>query len=66
MATYSMGFPLGNGIGALAWGFVIGAFGFPAPFIAALASMAGIAALVWLARAELLQPRPSAAAPGAG
>ena len=57
MATYSMGFPLGNGIGALAWGFVIGAFGFPVPFIAAL---------VWLARADLLRPRPSAAAPGAG
>jgi MFS family permease len=63
MATYSMGFPLGNGIGALSWGFVIGAFGFPAPFFVALLTMVGIAALVWAARADLLRRPPSATSP---
>jgi MFS family permease len=55
MATYSMGFPLGNGSGALLWGAVIAAFGFPAPWLVALLTMAGIAVLVWSARAELLR-----------
>lgn len=54
MATYSMGFPLGNGLGALLWGIVIGALGFPAPFLVALATMGGIAILVCTSRGELL------------
>ena len=57
MATYSMGFPLGNGVGALTWGLVITAVGFPAPFLLALGALACIAALVWSARAELLGVR---------
>jgi predicted MFS family arabinose efflux permease len=55
MATYSMGFPLGNGIGALLWGALIGAFGFPVPWIVALLTMAGIVALVWSERHDLLR-----------
>ena len=61
MATYSMGFPLGNGFGALLWGFVIGGLGFPAPFFVALLTMAGIAGLVWLSRADLFT-RPATGA----
>ena len=55
MATYSMGFPLGNGVGAITWGLVITAVGFPAPFLLALGVLAAIAALVWSARADLLR-----------
>jgi MFS family permease len=57
MATYSMGFPLGNGTGALVWGAVIAVLGFPVPWFLALLTMAGISALVWSARDELLRPR---------
>jgi MFS family permease len=59
MATYSMGFPLGNGFGALLWGFIIAAFGFPAPFLIAILTMIVLAALVWPARGGLLTPHPS-------
>jgi MFS family permease len=62
MATYSMGFPLGNGAGALLWGFLIGAFGFPVPWFVSLLTMAGIGVLVWTARRELLPPRQGPAA----
>jgi predicted MFS family arabinose efflux permease len=37
MATYSLGFQLGLGVGAVAWGLVIQLFGYPAPFVAAIA-----------------------------
>jgi MFS family permease len=57
MATYSMGFPLGNGFGALLWGVVIAALGFPAPFLVALLTMAAMAALVWWQREQLLPGR---------
>lgn len=60
MATYSMGFPLGNGSGALLWGAVIATFGFPAPWLVALLTMVGIVALVWSARDELMRPRRAA------
>jgi DHA1 family multidrug resistance protein-like MFS transporter len=36
MATYSMGFQLASGFGALLWGTLITAFGFPVPFLAAI------------------------------
>jgi predicted MFS family arabinose efflux permease len=61
MATYSMGFPLGNGAGAVLWGAVIGALGFPAPFVVASASMAAILALVYASRVDLLRRRTPAA-----
>ena len=57
MATYSMGFPLGNGFGALLWGVVIAALGFPAPFLVALLTMATMAALVWWSREQLMPGR---------
>lgn len=50
MATYSLGFQLGSGFGAAISGFIIGAFGFPAPFVVALVAMAVMAALVLSAR----------------
>jgi MFS family permease len=60
MATYSMGFPIGNGLGALAWGLVIGAFGFPAPFLLAAVVTASILILVRSGRAELFRrPQPA-------
>lgn len=59
MATYSMGFPLGNGAGALLWGTLISLFGFAMPWLVALLTMAGIAVLVWSARDELLATRPT-------
>jgi MFS family permease len=53
MATYSMGFPLGNGLGALAWGIVIATFGFPIPFVLAALITASILVPIWLGRVEL-------------
>lgn len=63
MATYSLGFQLGFGLGAAIFGFVIGAFGFPAPFLVGLVAMALMAGLVLSARGELLQRRPSLEVP---
>jgi predicted MFS family arabinose efflux permease len=54
MATYSLGYQLGFGLGSLSWGFVIAAAGFPAPFLIGLLSMAGIAFIVYHGRGELL------------
>jgi predicted MFS family arabinose efflux permease len=54
MATYSMGFPLGNGFGAVLWGTLIALLGFPAPFVVALLTMGAIGWLVWSARDQLL------------
>lgn len=53
MATYSMGYQVGLGLGAAAWGLLIDAYGFPSPFIAALLLQAVIAGLVVLRRSEL-------------
>jgi MFS family permease len=60
MATYSLGFQLGFGLGAAVFGFVIGAFGFPAPWFVGLLAMGGMALLVLSARGELLVRRPPA------
>jgi MFS family permease len=60
MATYSLGFQLGFGLGAAIFGFVIGAFGFPAPWFVGLVAMGGMALLVLSARKELLVRRPPA------
>jgi predicted MFS family arabinose efflux permease len=59
MATYSLGYQLGFGLGAAAWGVVIGALGFPAPFLIGLLAMAGIAFIVVNARRELLDQAPA-------
>lgn len=55
MATYSLGYQLGFGLGSLAWGLVISALGFPAPFLISLLPMAGIAFIVVYARGDLLR-----------
>ncbi|GAB2447586.1 hypothetical protein GCM10027062_31670 [Nocardioides hungaricus] len=36
MATYSMGYQLAAGLGALLWGTLISVLGFPAPFVVAI------------------------------
>jgi predicted MFS family arabinose efflux permease len=59
MATYSLGYQLGFGLGSLTWGFLIAAAGFPAPFLVGLASMAGIVFVVYHARGQLLGPTPT-------
>lgn len=56
MATYSLGYQLGFGLGSLVWGILISVAGFPAPFILGLMSMAGIALVVYVARRDLMQP----------
>jgi MFS family permease len=57
MATYSLGYQLGFGLGSLMWGILISAAGFPAPFLVGLVSMAGIAFIIFHARADLMQPK---------
>lgn len=59
MATYSLGYQLGFGLGSLVWGFVISAAGFPAPFLLGLGAMGGLLAVILSARADLRQ-RPEA------
>jgi MFS family permease len=66
MATYSMGFPLGNGLGALLWGTLIGLLGFTGSWLVALLTMGGIMAIVWSARGALLTRRPPSARGGSG
>ncbi len=39
MATYSLGFQLGFGVGGAAWGVMIDSFGYPAPFIGAFLAL---------------------------
>ena len=56
MATYSLGYQVGVGLGAAAWGAVIALWGFPAPFLLAMLAMAGIGLLVVRERASLLSP----------
>jgi predicted MFS family arabinose efflux permease len=63
MATYSLGYQLGFGLGSLVWGFVIRAAGFPAPFLLGLLSMTGIAVVAFSARIDLRQ-RPDATPAG--
>lgn len=54
MATYSIGYQLGFGLGSLAWGFLIAAVGFPAPFLVGLVSMAGMGSILIYARRDLM------------
>ena len=56
MATYSLGYQLGIGTGAAAWGFVIAAMGFPAPYVLAIGMMVLMLVLLWGNRRELLIP----------
>ena len=63
MATYSLGYQLGFGLGSLVWGILISAAGFPAPFLVGLLSMAGIVFIVVYARADLMERVPGSPTP---
>jgi hypothetical protein len=60
MATYSLGFQLGLGLGATAWGVVISVAGYPAPFLGAIA----VQALLIIAVTRGMQPDGPAEAGG--
>lgn len=48
MATYTLGFQLALGVGAAVWGWIIEWYGYPAPYLGALAVQAGLLALLTL------------------
>jgi predicted MFS family arabinose efflux permease len=58
MATYTLGFQLAIGAGAALWGFLIDRFGYPSPYLVAIALQA-------LLLAVLLVVRPHARPPAA-
>jgi predicted MFS family arabinose efflux permease len=62
MATYSLGYQLGLGIGSAAYGVVISVAGFPAPFAIGIVAMAIMIGATVSARADLLRPRSEPAA----
>lgn len=55
MATYSLGWQLGFGLGGATWGVMIDAFGYPAPYIGALVSLVALLVLVAFKRRDLVQ-----------
>ncbi|MBX3031221.1 MAG: MFS transporter [Chloroflexi bacterium] len=57
MATYSLGYQLGLGIGSAAYGVVISMAGFPAPFVIGMGAMGLMMAAIVGGRGELLRPR---------
>lgn len=61
MATYSLGYQLGLGIGSAAYGVVIAVAGFPAPFVIGIGAMLLMIGAILGARADLLRPRPAIA-----
>lgn len=50
MATYTIGFQLGMGVGALTWGIIIDAAGFPAPWVAGLLVLAAMLVVLVVSR----------------
>jgi predicted MFS family arabinose efflux permease len=60
MATYTMGFQLGGGIGAVVWGITIEHLGYPAMYVGTLVPIAAAVVLV------LLRGRPPGSAGPAG
>lgn len=54
MATYSLGYQLGYGVGSVVAGTLIARLGFPSPFLAGLLAMGAMALLVLQARRTLL------------
>ena len=62
MATYTLGFQLALGVGAAVWGWIIDAFGYPAPYFGALAVQAGLLALLgatWFGKRSAGRPATS-------
>jgi MFS family permease len=58
MATYTLGFQFGSGLGAALWGLLIDSSGFVIPFVIAAALQFGLLAVVTVRRAAL-RPRPA-------
>jgi MFS family permease len=56
MATYSLGYQLGLGIGSAAYGVVISLAGFPTPFIIGIGAMGLMIGAIASARTDLLRP----------
>ncbi|MGH2379898.1 MAG: MFS transporter [Candidatus Limnocylindria bacterium] len=46
MATYSLGYQLGFGIGGAAWGVMIAAYGYPAPYLGASVGLVALLVLI--------------------
>jgi MFS family permease len=46
MATFSLGYPLGLGLGGAVWGLMIDGFGYPAPFLGALLALVVVLVIV--------------------
>ncbi|MEZ4595539.1 MAG: MFS transporter [Chloroflexota bacterium] len=57
MATYSLGYQLGLGIGSAAYGVVISTAGFPMPYLIAIGAMALMVGAILAGRADLLTRR---------
>lgn len=64
MATYSLGFQMALGVGAAAWGVIIDALGYPAPYLAAATTQ--LVALGLLATRWTTRERGGGRTPGAG
>jgi predicted MFS family arabinose efflux permease len=56
MATYTLGFQFGSGLGAALWGFVIASSGFALSFVIAAAFQFLLLAIVVRGRASLARP----------
>ncbi len=61
MATYSLGYQLGLGIGSAAYGVVISVAGFPTPFLLGVGAMALMVGAIVRGRGVLLRPRGAGA-----
>ena len=65
MATYSLGFQLGLGVGAAVWGFLIDTVGYPGPYVGAIVLQVGLLALL-AASWRWLTTRPARAGSAGG
>ncbi len=57
MATYSLGYQLGLGIGSAVYGVVIARAGFPAPYLIGVGAMMLMIGAIAAARGDVLRPR---------
>jgi predicted MFS family arabinose efflux permease len=60
MATYTLGFQFGIGLGAALWGFVIATSGFTAAYILGAAIQVALLGLLWRSGAGLARSKPVA------
>ena len=59
MATYSLGYQLGFGVGGAAWGVMIAAYGYPAPYLGAAAGLVALLVLIVAKKETLARPPPT-------